>query len=161
LEAFMRLAIVTVFTAAVASGAAMAAEPTGDWRVEDGSAVIRIDNCGGALWGVVAWEKEPGRDNRNPNPTLRGRPTLGSPVLLNMRASSQARWDGQIYNAQNGQTYKAHVRMVGDNTLRVEGCVMGGVFCGGQRWTRVGNPTARAAQNDVCSRVSDLSRRSN
>ncbi len=38
----------------------IAAEPTGDWRVEDGSAIIRIDNCRGALWGVVAWEKDPG-----------------------------------------------------------------------------------------------------
>jgi len=156
----MRLATVTVFTIAVASGPAMAAEPTGDWRVEDGSAIIRIDNCSGALWGVVAWEKAPGRDERNPNPTLRGRPTLGSAVLLNMRAaSSQARWDGQIYNAQNGRTYNANVTLVGDNRLRVEGCVMGGVFCGGQQWTRVGNAPARDAQNDVCSRVSDLSRR--
>ena len=39
--------------------------------VEDGSAIIRVDNCRGAVWGVVAWEKEPGRDKRS------GRPTLG------------------------------------------------------------------------------------
>ena len=158
----MRLTIITFCTVTLASSAALAAEPTGDWRVEDGSAIIRIDNCRGALWGVVAWEKVPGRDERS------GRPTLGSPVLINMRASSQARWDGQIYNAQNGQTYRANVRMVGDNTLRVEGCVMGGVFCGGQRWTRVGDASAgasqkngsgRGAQNDVCARVSNLSPR--
>jgi uncharacterized protein (DUF2147 family) len=148
----MRLAISLVVAASMASGTAMAAEPNGDWRTEDGSAIIRVDNCRGALWGVVAWEREPGRDRRN------GRPTLGSTVLINMRpSSSQARWDGQIYNAQNGETYKANVRMVSDNTLRVEGCVMGGVFCGGQRWTRVGNPSAQGgAKNDVCSKVSAL-----
>ena len=148
----MRLAISVFLAATMASGTAMAAEPIGDWRTEDGSAIIRVDNCRGALWGVVAWEREPGRDRRN------GRPTLGSTVLINMRPSSQARWDGQIYNAQNGETYKANVRMVADNTLRVEGCVMGGVFCGGQRWTRVGNPSAPGggARNDVCSRVSAL-----
>ena len=154
----MRLAISVFLAATMAGGTAMAAEPTGDWRTEDGSAIIRVDNCRGALWGVVAWEREPGRDHRN------GRPTLGSPVLINMRPSSQqARWDGQIYNAQNGQTYNANVRMVADNTLRVEGCVMGGVFCGGQRWTRVNNPPAPGggARNDVCSRVSALPQRSN
>ena len=117
----------------MASGTAMAAEPTGDWRTEDGSAIIRVDNCRGALWGVVAWERSPAVIN-----ATAGR-RWAAAVLINMRPSSQARWDGQIYNAQNGQTYKANVRMVGDNTLRVEGCVMGGVFCGGQRWTRVGN----------------------
>ena len=149
----MRLAISLIVAASMASGTAMAAEPNGDWRTEDGSAIIRVDNCRGALWGVVAWEREPGRDRRN------GRPTLGSTVLINMRPSSQARWDGQIYNAQNGETYKANVRMVSDNTLRVEGCVMGGVFCGGQRWTRVNNAPAAGgggARNDVCSRVSSL-----
>jgi uncharacterized protein (DUF2147 family) len=156
LEAIMRLTIITLCAATLAGSAAMAAEPTGDWRTEDGSAIIRIDNCGGALWGVVAWEKEPGRDQRT------GRPTLGSTVLRNARPSSQARWDGQIYNATNGQTYTANVRMVGENALRVEGCIMGGVFCGGQRWTRVGEaPSAQKGttgrggkQNDVCSRVS-------
>lgn len=159
----MRLATAGILSLTLASGTALAAEPTGDWRVEDGSAIIRIDNCGGALWGVVAWEKEPGRDRS-------GRPTLGSTVIINMRpSSSQARWDGQIHNAQNGETYKANVRMAGDNMLRVEGCVLGGIFCGGQRWTRVGNAsgtpgrggsgtTGRGGQSDVCSRVSNLSR---
>ena len=50
--------------------------------------------------------------------------------------------------------------MVSDNTLRVEGCVLGGVFCGGQRWTRVGDgngTTGRGGKSDVCSRVSALS----
>jgi uncharacterized protein (DUF2147 family) len=154
----MRLAISVFLAASMAGGTAMAAEPAGDWRTEDGSAIIRVDNCRGALWGVVAWEREPGRDHRN------GRPTLGSAVLINMRPSSQqARWDGQIYNATNGQTYNANVRMVADNTLRVEGCVMGGVFCGGQRWTRVNNQPAPGggARNDVCSRVSALPPRPN
>ena len=149
----MRLAIVTLVATTMVSGTALAAEPMGDWRTEDGSAIIRIDNCRGALWGLVAWEKEPGRDARS------GRPTLGAAVLINMRASSQARWEGQIYNATNGQTYNANVRMVSDNTLRVEGCVLGGVFCGGQRWTRVGDAnstTGRGGKNDVCSRVSAL-----
>lgn len=148
----MRRAIVTVFAATLATGAAIgaaaAAEPIGDWRVEDGSAVIRIDNCRGALWGVVAWEKVPGRDQHS------GRPTLGSPVLINMRASSPARWDGQIYNAQTGQTYSANVRMVADDALRVEGCVLGGVFCGGQRWTRVATAPSGGAKSGACARAS-------
>ena len=149
----MRVSIATLVATTMVTGTALAAEPTGDWRTEDGAAIIRIDNCRGALWGVVAWEKEPGRDSRS------GRPTLGSPVLINMRASSPARWEGQIYNAISGQTYNANVRMIGDNTLRVEGCVLGGVFCGGQRWTRVGDgnaTTGRGGKSDVCSRVSAL-----
>jgi len=154
----MRL-VSLILISVLATGASHAAEPTGDWRVEDGSAIIRIDNCGGALWGVVAWERSPGRDNRNPNPTLRGRPTLGSAVVINMRKTAQGRWDGQVYNANNGKTYEANLRLVGENALRIQGCVLGGIFCGGQQWTRVANGSSRHGRSDVCSRVSDLPRR--
>ena len=43
--------------------------PIGDWLVKDGYANIRIDNCGGKMWGIVAWEKKPGGvDSENPDP---------------------------------------------------------------------------------------------
>ena len=35
------------------SALAHAAEPIGEWRVANGGANIRIDDCDGALWGVV------------------------------------------------------------------------------------------------------------
>ena len=40
---------------------------------------IRIDNCGGKLWGIVVWEKEPGIDNENPDPAKKGRPLSACP----------------------------------------------------------------------------------
>jgi uncharacterized protein (DUF2147 family) len=162
----MRLGISIVCSSILAVATAHAAEPPGDWRVQGGAAIIRIDNCGGALWGVVAWEQVPGRDANNPNPALRNRPTLGIPVLINMRPTSDGRWAGQVYNGENGQTYSANIRMLGDNALRIEGCVLGGLFCGGQQWTRVGSVAAPQAKarttgrgGDVCSRVSNLSGR--
>jgi uncharacterized protein (DUF2147 family) len=146
----------------IAMNAASAAEPTGDWRVADGSAVIRIDKCNGALWGIVAWEKAPARDAQNPNPALRDRPTLGMPILLNMKETSPSRWEGQIYNPQNGKTYSANLRFNGDNALQLEGCVLGGIFCGGQQWTRAASPApqttgrGRAPASDVCASVANL-----
>ena len=43
-------------TVLLASGTAFAADPSviGDWRVKEGYANIRIDNCGGKMWGIVA-----------------------------------------------------------------------------------------------------------
>jgi uncharacterized protein (DUF2147 family) len=159
----MRLGISIVCGSILSMTAALAAEPTGDWRVQDGAAIVRIDDCGGALWGIVAWEQVPGRDSNNPNPALRNRPTLGIPVLLNMRPTAQGRWDGRVYNGENGQTYTANIRLLGDNTLRIEGCVLGGLFCGGQQWTRVAGAASQVKARttgrggNVCSRVSNLS----
>jgi len=115
---------------------ALAAEPTGEWLVADGVATVRIENCGGTLWGVVASEKQPGVDRGNPDPAKRGRPTLGIPVLLGMKPAEQNRWDGEIYNAQNGKVYSGHISLASPDVLHVQGCVLG-MFCGGQDWTRV------------------------
>jgi hypothetical protein len=39
---------------------ALAADPTGDWKVADGVANIRVAQCNGNIWGAVSWEKTPG-----------------------------------------------------------------------------------------------------
>ena len=119
------------------------ADPTGVWRVADGGALIRVVDCGNALWGVVAWERNPGRDVHNPDPALRRRPTLGMPVLLRMRPSDDpGHWEGNIYNAKDGQTYDASIALRSADTLHVEGCALG-IFCGGEDWTRVQQPAQR------------------
>jgi hypothetical protein len=169
----MRLLILVACSLFAACASAAAADPRGVWLVEDKTAQIQLENCNGLLWGIVIGERTPGHDNENPDPALRGRPTLGIPIVLGMRPAVQQRpgdgpetvWHGQIYNAMNGRTYDASIKLVSPDVLHLEGCVLGGLFCGGQDWTRVKAPqsnaggAARAAPTiDVCSRVADLTR---
>jgi len=122
-----------------------APDPTGEWLVAKRYATIRIANCDGRLWGVVASEIRPNVDSKNPDPKLRTRPTLGLPVLLAMSPAKPNEWDGQVYNSLDGHTYDASISMMNPNMLRVEGCFLG-FLCGGEDWTRVepqeqpGNP---------------------
>ena len=110
--------------------------PTGEWLVNDRVARIKIVDCSGHLWGVVAWEARPGgTDIRNPDPQLRSRPTLGMPILLDMIPTRPNKWEGQVYNSQNGKTYSASISLSDPNTLRIQGCVLG-FLCGGDSWTR-------------------------
>lgn len=117
---------------------ALALDPTGDWRVADGVANVRVAQCGGSMWGVIAWEKEPGgRDSKNPDASKRNRPTLAMPVLLDMKKKSgQDQWEGQVYNAKDGQTYESTITPADANHLQIRGCVLG-FLCGGETWTRV------------------------
>ena len=133
-------ALAFFLSGAAATAAPLQASPVGAWRVEKGDALIRVVDCGGQYWGVVAWERTPGTDRKNPNPALKSRQTLGMPVLLAMRHDQADRWSGHIYNAEDGQTYDSHIKLTGANTLRVEGCVLG-IMCGGETWTRVGGAT--------------------
>jgi uncharacterized protein (DUF2147 family) len=124
---------------------ALAAEPAGEWRVANGAANIRIDDCSGVLWGVISWEKQPGVDSHNPNPGERSRPTLGIPILRAMRPTKPGLWEGEVYNAENGQTYSSRISLTAPDVLRIEGCVFGGLICGGENWTRVKVEIAPAA----------------
>lgn len=122
----------------MASSALAQQDPIGVWQVTDGFAHIRVDKCGDQYWGVVAWEQRPGGiDTNNPDAAKRTRPTLGMPVLLAMKSpSSRNRWNGEIYNSENGKTYTGNISLSSPDVLRVEGCLLG-FLCGGQDWTRV------------------------
>src|SRR6201993_155146 len=120
---------------------ALAADPTGDWRVADGVANIRVAECNGSMWGVVAWEKTPGgRDKNNPDVSKQSRPTLGMPILIDMKKKAGAdQWEGQVYNAKDGKLYNSTITPVGTDQLEIRGCVLG-FLCGGETWTRVAPP---------------------
>ena len=131
-------------------GAALAADPTGDWKVADGVANIRVAQCSGNMWGVVAWEKMPGgKDKNNPDAAKQSRPTLGMPILIDMKKKPGVdAWEGQVYNAKDGQLYSSTIKPVGTDQLEIQGCVLG-FLCGGETWTRVGPPIPSSPANSM------------
>ena len=62
---------------------------------------------------------------------------VGVPILRAMKPVSPNKWEGEVYNAQNGKMYSANISLVSDDVLKIQGCVLGGIFCGGENWTRV------------------------
>jgi uncharacterized protein (DUF2147 family) len=127
----------------------LAADPTGDWKVADGVANIRVAQCNGDMWGVVAWEKVPGgKDKNNPDTAKQSRPTLGMPILIDMKKKSADSWEGQVYNAKDGQLYSSTIKPVGADQLEIQGCVLG-FLCGGETWTRVGPPIPSSPVNSM------------
>ena len=116
---------------------AFALDPLGDWLVAEQDAKIRIQPCGGALCGVLVWSKQPNaRDVRNPDPALRSRSLVGVPILTGLKPTGPNAWAGQAYNADDGRTYDVKLALKSADTLRIEGCVLGGLICQGEDWTR-------------------------
>jgi uncharacterized protein (DUF2147 family) len=128
----------------------LAADPTGDWKVADGVANIRVAECNGSMWGAVSWEKTPGgRDKNNPDGSKQNRPTLGMPILIDMkRKPGVDQWEGQVYNAKDGQFYSSTIKPVGSDQLEIQGCVLG-FLCGGETWTRVAGPIPSSPANSM------------
>jgi uncharacterized protein (DUF2147 family) len=147
---FTRTLMVSGAVITTTLGTAFAADPTGDWMVADQVANIRVAECNGSMWGVVAWEKTPGgRDVNNPDAALQSRPTLGMPILIDMKKKAGAdQWEGQVYNAKDGKSYSSTIKPVGPDKLEIQGCVLG-FLCGGETWTRVGPPIPSSPSNSM------------
>ena len=136
------IAMLAALLAAPAARAQTGGEVSGIWLTQAADAKVRVSRCGGGICGVVVWLKDPinpatGKpqvDDKNPNPSLARRPMIGLPLFSGMQPTGASRWSGQIYNADDGNSYVSNVSMAGPDTLRVEGCM--GAFCGGENWTR-------------------------
>src|SRR5271155_1906333 len=146
----MRTLILFATFSGLSTASALAADPTGDWLVADGVAHIRVAECNGSMWGAVAWEKEPGgHDSNNPDVSKQSRLTLGMPILLDMKKKPGVdQWEGQVYNAKDGQSYSSTIRPIGSDQLEIRGCVLG-FLCGGETWTRVAPPIPSSPANSM------------
>ena len=95
--------------------------PLGVWLTEEKEGKVRIEQCGPNLCGYSVDRKS----NQN-----------GEQVLINMKPGKD-KWSGRIFDPNSGSTYDSTIALKGTDNLRVQGCAFGGMFCGGQTWTRV------------------------
>jgi uncharacterized protein (DUF2147 family) len=127
---------------AAAPALAQTADVAGVWTTEHRDAKIRIAECGRALCGTIVWLARPlddgGRpktDVNNPDPGKRARPLIGLTLLTGLTPAGGG-WRGTIYNADDGREYDVVVTLLDAHHARIKGCVLGGLFCGGETWTR-------------------------
>jgi uncharacterized protein (DUF2147 family) len=142
---FLRTATIAAALLGLSLGSGLAADPLGTWRTEEGKATVRIAACGPALCGTIISLKEandpdtgkPKTDKNNADAGLRNRPMIGVLIVLGMKPSGTAnKWSGQVYNAEDGKTYSGSLTLQDANTIKLEGCILGGLVCKAATWTR-------------------------
>src|SRR6202022_3014837 len=106
----------------VAPAAQSANSPLGVWLTEEKEGKVRIEQCGANLCGYSVDAKS----NQS-----------GEQVLINMKPGKDSKWSGRILDPNTGSTYDSTIALKGSDTLRVQGCAFGGMFCGGQTWSGV------------------------
>ncbi|NEU13958.1 DUF2147 domain-containing protein [Methylobacterium sp. BTF04] len=151
----MRVALTAAFilSGLTAAQAAPTQDPSGTWLTGDGRAKVRIDRCGPAganICGKVVWAKTgtnedgtPRTDIKNPDPKKRSRPVLGLTLLDNLKPE-EAKFSGEIYNADEGKMYQVSLERESTSELSVSGCLLK-ILCGSQTWTRVPDVNQQAA----------------
>ena len=110
---------------------AMAADVFGVWKSEpsDEGAYIHVEikECGDKVCGTILKQFN----------STSGRNVEGKSIIWDMVPDGTNKWDdGTIWAPDDDETYSSKMELNGD-VLRVSGCVMGGLICRGQDWTRV------------------------
>jgi len=89
--------------------------PLGIWSTEENKGNVRIEECGANLCGYSV--------------------NTGERILINMKPQG-SKWTGRIHDPSSGRNYDSTIALKGTDTLKVQGCAFGGMFCGGQTWKR-------------------------
>jgi len=90
--------------------------PVGTWSTEENKGNVRIEECGANLCGYSV--------------------NTGARILINMKPQG-SKWTGRIHDPESGRNYDSTIALKSTDTLKVQGCAFGGMFCGGQTWKRV------------------------
>jgi uncharacterized protein (DUF2147 family) len=130
----MKATSLAVLSLLATTGFALAADPSGTWRLDNGKVTVKVVQCGEEVCANSVALKEPTYkdgsakiDKYNKDPSLRSRPLIGLPVLSDMKPTGDNSWAGSIYNADDGRIYSATMTLSGA-TMKLKGCVAG-IFC--------------------------------
>jgi uncharacterized protein (DUF2147 family) len=117
---------------AAAPASAQALE--GQWTNYKKNVVVQVERCGTAYCGRVvqasAKAKEKARRGGTPN-------LVGTQILTGLTPVGNGKFRGRAFVPKRNIHATATVRQVSDDVMQVQGCVLGGLLCDSERWTRV------------------------
>ena len=117
---------------AAAPASAQALE--GQWTNYKKNVVVQVERCGTAYCGRVvqasAKAKEKARKGGTPN-------LIGTQILTGLTPVGEGKFRGKAFVPKRNIHATATVRQVSDDVMQVQGCVLGGLLCDSERWTRV------------------------
>ena len=123
-------ALATAF--ALMASAAMPADPIeGMWQTqadEGALAIVSIEPCGGAFCGTIVKSYKDGAEYASPN--------VGKQIVRSMKATGDGNYEGQVWRPANDKVYNGKASVAG-TTMKLSGCVAGGLICKAQTWTKL------------------------
>jgi uncharacterized protein (DUF2147 family) len=124
----------TLLTAAALAlfAAAAAADPIeGTWQTQedDGAyAHVVMAPCGPNFCGKIARTFKGGAEYDSPN--------KGKTLVIDMAPQGDGAYEGKVWRPSNDKIYYGTIQLNG-NSMRLAGCVAGGLICSKQTWKRV------------------------
>lgn len=64
-------------------------------------------------------------------------PLVGSKLLRDYRQTGKDKWQGKVFVPDRNASYYSTIKQLNANQLKISGCILGGLLCKSQIWTRV------------------------
>lgn len=113
------------------SGMAAADPIEGTWQTQpdDGAyALVEIAPCGPNFCGTIDRTFNAGGEYPSKN--------IGKTLVIDMAAAGAGAYKGKVWRPSNNKIYRGKIALQGDS-MRLSGCVAGGLICSKQTWSRV------------------------
>ena len=130
----MKRTALILISLVLAASPAHAQAIEGRWTNYKKNVVVQVERCGAAYCGRVvqasAKAKEKARKGGTPN-------LVGTQILTGLKPIGDGRFRGRAFVPKRNVHATATVRQIGANVMQVQGCVLGGLLCDNEKWTRV------------------------
>lgn len=128
----MKRTIIAAIVGIGFAGTAMAADPAvGVWKTQpdDGAyAHVKMTPCGGAICGTIQRTFNASGEYKSEN--------IGKHLVIDMKPDGSGKYAGKVWRPSNNKIYIGKMTVAG-NSLKLSGCVAGGLLCSKQDWQRV------------------------
>ena len=127
-------------TALILSSLALAAAPAqaqaleGKWTNYKKNVVVEVERCGAAYCGRVVQASAKAQEKARKGGTPR---LIGTQILTGLKPIGDGKFRGRAFVPKRNLHATATVRQINANVMQVQGCVLGGLLCDSEKWTRV------------------------
>ena len=111
---------------ALAATGASAADISGTYVRPSTGTQVEFYKCSGKVCGKIVAVKDKSKEK-----------TVGTIILKGATRSDDTTFKGELLNTEDGKIYNGVLTVVSANEIRLEGCVLGGIVCKGENWTKV------------------------
>ncbi|WP_300061677.1 DUF2147 domain-containing protein [uncultured Roseobacter sp.] len=115
----------------IAAGVAQADPIEGTWQTEtdDGAyALVKMAPCGANFCGTI--DRTFNAQGEYPSQNI------GKALVIDMAPEGGGKYRGKVWRPSNDKIYLGKIDLNGDS-MRLSGCVAGGLICSKQTWSRV------------------------
>ncbi len=124
MRSLVRAVVGATLLTGIMAGGALAADPTGTWMRPSTGTLVKFYACGDKLCAKIVGVKDKAKQG-----------TVGTVIMSGAAKTSDNTWKGDLLNTEDGQTYNGVVTLAGGG-LKLDGCVLGGIICKGETWTK-------------------------